>query len=228
MSVVPLLTANHPTLAPTREDFVAAGGTDGNTLLILNMDTEQLLGRSSNVSYDLRIGEEYKEHRDIQKHALLADRKLTIRPGEAVIIQTEEYVHLPRTLFALVVPKVGLLQKGLSNTMSKVDPGYEGHLLVTLFNLGRETVELKRRAAFCSLCVLRVDEGARLYEKPGKNIAADPKRPWWQPPVDYLAKNLPALTALHLLFTLGLTLATIGLAIVTILLYRTQVHTPID
>ena len=101
MSVVPLLTDNDRTLAPTREDFAAAGGTEGNAVLILNMDTEQLLSQSSNASYDLRIGKEYREHRDIQKHALPSDGVLTIRPREAVIIETEEYVHLPRALFAL-------------------------------------------------------------------------------------------------------------------------------
>lgn len=222
MSVVPLLTDNDRTLAPTKEDFAAAGGIDGKAVLILNMDSAQFLGQSSNASYDLRVGKEYREHRDVQKHALPCDVALTIRPREAVIIETEEYVHLPRTLFALVVPKVGLLQQGLSNTMSKVDPGYEGHLLVTLFNLGQETVELKRCAPFCSLCVLRVDKGAMLYGKPGKSIAAQAKRPWWQPPLDYFARNLPALTALNLLVTIGLTLVTIGLAVATLLLYLGQ------
>lgn len=222
MSVVPLLTDNDRTLAPTKEDFAAAGGTDDKAVLILNMDSEQLLGQSSNASYDLRVGKEYKEHRAVQKHALPCDAALTIRPREAVIIETEEYVHLPRTLFALVVPKVGLLQQGLSNTMSKVDPGYEGHLLVTLFNLGQETVKLKRCAPFCSLCVLRVDTGAILYGKPGKTIPAQTKRPWWQPPLDYFARNLPALTALNLLVTIGLTVATIGLAVTTLLLYLGQ------
>ena len=224
MSIVPLLTDNDRTLASTRDDFAAAGGADGSAVLILKMDTEQLLGQSSNASYDLRVGKEYMEHRDIQKHALPSDETITLLPGMAVIIETEEYVHLPRTLFALVVPKVGLLQQGLSNTMSKVDPGYEGHLLVTLFNLGQETVELQRRAAFCSLCVLRVEKGARLYGKPGKSIPTQTKRPWWQPPLDYLGRNLPVLTALNLLMAIGSILVTIGLGVVTALLYLAQIH----
>ena len=196
MSIVPLLTNNGQTVVSRREDFHAAGGASGDALLILDMDADQLTGESSNVSYDLRIGSEYRDHRNTGKHDLREGDNIVLYPGTAVIIQTEEWIHLPRKFFALVVPKVGLLQQGLSNTMSKVDPGYDGHLLITLFNLGKTTVTLKRYAPFCSLCVLRVDDGATLYEKPGKSITGEAKRSWWQRPRDLLERNGPALTAL--------------------------------
>ena len=202
--VLPLTFKGKPTVADTREAFVKAGAEDGTTILIQGMDAEQLTGKSSNVSYDLRIGKEYRDHRDPGKYNLPDNGPLTLHPGSAVIIQTEESVHLPRTLFALVVPKVGLLQQGLSNTMSKVDPGYQGHLLVTLFNLGQTTVTLRRGTPFCSLCVLRVDEGARLYDKPGQSITGQARRRWWYTCRDFLQRNNPALTGLLLLATLML------------------------
>ena len=204
MSVVPLLLKNDATVADTKDAFEAAGGTKGGAALILGMDPRQLAGQSSNVSYDLRIGKEYKDHRDAGKHALSKDGTIVFPPGTAVIIETEEFLHLPRTLFAFVVPKVRLLQDGLSNTMLKVDPGYQGHLLVTLFNLGKTTVTLKRGASFCSLCILRVEEGAVLYGKAGKSIEGPIKRPWWQSARDFLERNAGALTTLHILATLGL------------------------
>lgn len=61
---------------------------------------------------------------------------------------------------------------GLSSTYSKVDPGYNGHLLITLFNLGKTTVTLHREERFCALTLFDVAPGARLYEKGTKQIAA--------------------------------------------------------
>ena len=124
MSVVPLLRENGATVATTPEAFEVAGGAlDGEAVLILDIDQQQIADRSSsNVCYDLRIGKEYRNHRDRGKHALPEKGTLKLAPGAAVIVETEESVHLPRRFFALVVPKVGVLQRGLSNTMSKVDP----------------------------------------------------------------------------------------------------------
>ena len=209
MSVVPLITNDGQTVAPTKEAFVKAGAENGTTILILDMDPKQLTGKSSNVSYDLRIGKEYRDHRDPGKYNLPKKGHVILYPGSAVIIETEEFVHLPRTLFALVAPKVGLLQQGLSNTMSKVDPGYEGHLLVTLFNLGQTTVTLDRGAPFCSLCVLRVDEGAILYDKPGQSITGQARLRWWHTCRDFLQRNNPALTGLLLFATFLLYLSQI-------------------
>ena len=189
-------------MAGDKEEFP---GPDGNTALILGLDAEQLTGSSSNVSYDLRVGKEFREHRDSHKHSLPDGAEIVLDPGMATIIQTEEYVRLPRGLFALVVPKVGLLQRGASNTMSKVDPGYDGFLLVTLFNLGRETIRLQRHERFCSLCLLRVERRATLYSKPGQSIDSPPKLEGLQPTLDKVARNSPIVIAVHVLVTSALT-----------------------
>ena len=205
MSVVPLVTGGeHPTVVETVQDFEAAGGLAGTTVLVRNMDPDQLAGDSSNVSYDLRLGREYRDHRDVGKRDLPDGGTLVLHPGAAVIIETEEFIQLPKTRFACVVPKVSLLQKGLSNTMSKVDPGYQGNLLVTLFNLGKETVTLSRQESFCSLCVFQVEAGARPYEKQAKRIEGQATRRWWQSARDLLERNTAALTALLIVMNIVL------------------------
>lgn len=148
-------------------------------LLIFNVDKTQLLGTSSNVSYDLQVGSEYKSHRDAEKTELTDDGDLLLRPGNAVLIQSEEVLFVPRKLFGYVVPKVALLQKGVTNTLSKVDPGYNGPLIVTLFNLSKNDLRLKRRDSFCSIVLHSVADGATLYNKPGKRITGNPREPWW-------------------------------------------------
>jgi hypothetical protein len=69
---------------------------------------------------------------------------------------------------------------GLTNTLAKVDPGYPGSLVVTIFNLGKTTQKLSRRAPFCQMVVHTVLEGATLYHKGSKQVAGAPRRPgWW-------------------------------------------------
>src|SRR6266481_1175766 len=173
MSVIPLLkTGDNPSVVATKDEFTLAGGFNGKALLISNIDEKQLLpdDKESHLSYDLRVGQEYKDHRDRQKQGLPEKGKITLLPGVAVILQTEESVCLPRCMFAYIIPRVSILQKGISNIVSKVDPGYDGPLVITVFNLGKRTIELNRRERFCSLVVHQVLDGAGLYDKPAQLI----------------------------------------------------------
>jgi dCTP deaminase len=192
MSVVPLKLGE--SVVESEDAFQAASGFEGNSLLIFNLDRSQLSGTSSNVSYDLRVGSEYRGHRDAEKTELLDDGVLILHPGNAVLIQSEEVVFLPRKLFGYVVPKVTLLQKGITNTLSKVDPGYNGPLIVTLFNLGKADLRLKRRDHFCSIVLHTVADGAVLYNKPGKRITGNPREPLWPSVKNWIETNKTWLT----------------------------------
>jgi dCTP deaminase len=135
MSVIPLLLDGpNPTVVEREDQFRC----DGNAMLILNIDKCQLQGNQCNASYDLRIGRAYKDHREQERWTLPKDGKITLLPGGAILIETEEEVWLPHGMFGYIVPKVSLLQDGASNTLSKVDPGYHDHLVVTVFNLGKK------------------------------------------------------------------------------------------
>ena len=175
MSIVPLKLGE--TIVATQDAFEAGTGFEGKALLMFNLEQGQLSDTSSNVSYDLRVGSEYRGHRDAEKTELPDDGVLVLDPGNAMLIQSEEVVFLPRNLFGYVVPKVTLLQQGITNTLSKVDPGYNGPLIVTLFNLGKNPLRLKRRDRYCSIVFHTVGDGATLYNKAGKRISGDPKQP---------------------------------------------------
>ena len=198
MSVVPLVREGDSrtvVVRPTEFSY------EGDAILIHGIDSKQLTGDTdcSNISYDLRIGAEFKDHRDVGKRELPEDQTITLVPGGAVIVQTEETIQLPKNRFACIMPKVSLLQKGLSNTMSKIDPGYQGHLLVTLFNLGKQAQTIKRGDSFCSLCVFTVAGTAIPYGKQAKRIQGQAARRWWQTLRDLLERNTGSLTALFLL-----------------------------
>jgi deoxycytidine triphosphate deaminase len=180
MSVVPWVLRE--SIVETQPDFQAAGGVNGKAALVTNLQVAQLnSSKTSNVSYDLRVGPKYRPYTDPKEADLSEGQHIRLRPGDAVLIQTEESVHLPKYLFGYVVPKVGLLQKGITNTLSKVDPGYHGPLIVTLFNLGTTDQKVAHGDPFCALILHRVDEGSRPYEDSSKQIVGTPPRErWWR------------------------------------------------
>jgi deoxycytidine triphosphate deaminase len=150
-------------------------------ILILSGDDSQLGSDATdcNATYDLRVGEKFRDYRSFDYEDLVDSEEIRLLAGNAVIIQTEEFVKFPITRFGQIFPKVSLLQKGLANTPSKVDPGYEGHLLITLFNQGKTTVPLHRYDKFCSLHVLDMAGEVRPYDKPGKQISGVQRSTGW-------------------------------------------------
>jgi dCTP deaminase len=130
----------------------------------------------SNATYDLRVGPEYRDHTESHVTALAEGDDIRLVPGAAVVIATEESVEFPKAIFGYISPKVSLLQDGLSNTSSKVDPGYTGRLLVTVFNLGKKEVLLRRGTAFCALSLHVLGGNPRSYNKPPKNPRGEGRR----------------------------------------------------
>jgi dCTP deaminase len=172
MSVVPFVSAGpHRSVVATTQAFEAAGGSTGQVVLIKELDTTQLdAPNDANATYDFRVGPTYRDHRNPTQTDLPARGELRLLPGSAVIVASEEEVTFPKSRFGMIVPKVSLLHRGISNTTSKIDPGYRGRLYVTLFNLGKQNVILRRGDKFCSLVVLAVGDGSRLYDKPAQSL----------------------------------------------------------
>jgi len=178
MSVIPLtITGPNASVLQKAEGFPE----DGQAIYIGNLDLDQFTDKgeyagASNASYDLRVGDRFRNHRERHWKQLPADGIITLHPGEAVIIQTHETIRMPNHMYGSISPKVKLLQQGVSTTYSKVDPGYPGHLLITVFNLGQTTVPLKREAPFCALTLF--DVGARVipYRKGEKQTGLAPAK----------------------------------------------------
>jgi len=211
MSVIPLIEDH--TFVASQDDFAQGGGILGSRLLIKNFDKTQFAQPGANVSYDLRVGPKYRDHREQLPRDVEPGGNVSLLPGSAIIVQTEEEVHFPRMMFGYVVPKVGLLQKGLSNTMSKVDHGYHGPLVITLFNLGKQEITLQRGQPFCALVIHTTLEGATLYEGVAKQVAGQRKRGFM-----YRFRQLHDRLETHqTTISIALILATMMLALVTFL-----------
>jgi len=219
MTVVPFVVDGpSKTIVETREEFEAEGGLDGSVILIKNLDrnqvdTSQIIERkSSNASYDLRVGGEYRDHRDLGKTDLPDNGTLYLPPGAAIIIETYEEVQFPRSRFGHIVPKVKLLMEGVSNTSSKIDPGFDGRLLITVFNLGTKRISLKKGQEFCTLYILNVQkEGLISREKDRPRMPGLRRENSFRRITTYIESNQALLSIINLLATIVLTSITAAL-----------------
>lgn len=212
MSVI-ALTSNGPD--PSVVTSSDAFDREGSAILIQNGDAEQLGADANdcNATYDLRVGQVFRDHRSGGGQELGVSGKIDLLLGNAVIIETEEYVEFPKWLFGQILPRVSLLQQGVANTPSKVDPGYKGNLLVTAFNHGKRTVSLHRGDRFCSLHVFDIGGAVRAYDKPGKRISGPRQATGWRRHArDWIDANVPTVTLIQTVLTLGsVALATLAL-----------------
>lgn len=188
MGVIPFVL--NDTVVTSPDQFERKGGRNGKTVLIEHFQEEQLTkDGASNATYDLRVGTLYRDHHDDGATQVEDNGAIDLYPGAALIIQAEERVHFPRTIFGQIVPKVSLLQEGVSNTSSKVDPGYRGPLLITVFNLGRKPHTFKPGTPFCNLYLLRVEPESQPYSKDPQALPAVRARSAWRRLREFALRN---------------------------------------
>jgi deoxycytidine triphosphate deaminase len=160
MSVIPfVLDGPNKSVTALPEEFSPVG----TILLVCPIKSDLTI---ENACLDLHVGKLYRSHRgDDVSWNTDANPVIVIRPKSLVSIQTQESVSFPTCRFGYVMSKVDLLERGLTNAASKIDPGYSGHLLVTVFNLGPNTIHLRAGDPFCTLVVHELGPGGVTYKK---------------------------------------------------------------
>ena len=115
MSVIPwIIDGDNRNVVDSWEDFEATGGREGGVVLVINFDTEQFhLERDTNVSYDLRVGPQFRRYEESGTRPLPEEGTIKLRPGRSAIIQTEEEIYLVKSVFGHILPKESLLQQGV-------------------------------------------------------------------------------------------------------------------
>lgn len=109
--------------------------------------------------YELSVGAEYVSLRDPYKTKKLgAEDHIQIGPGETVLILTEEYVCLPRTILAMIVPRATWIFEGVYLSATRIDPTWYGKLLIGFTNLAKNPVALDRGEGFCTCYFMEATE----------------------------------------------------------------------
>ena len=92
------------------------------------------------------------------------DRALTIAPGDAQLISTGIAIHIgDPTLAAMVLPRFGLGHKHgivLGNLVGLIDSDYQGPLMVSCWNRGREPFTIQPFDRIAQLVIVPVVQAA--------------------------------------------------------------------
>ncbi len=114
---------------------------------------EQLLEPAS---YDLRVGRRVlKSIRETEESPLIdleRERVLQIGTAEFVEVMTMEKVRVSKNLCGRMGIRSYFTRKGLVSFVGpQIDPGFEGNLIISLFNTGPRPVVMKYGEPFCTI-----------------------------------------------------------------------------
>lgn len=116
-----------------------------NKKFIINGKEENVEG----IKYDFRLGQRilkarYNNPIDIDKLPEEEKKNLVVEPGEVVFVLTEEKLKLPVNIIAHLIHKRKISHEGILTLGGFcIDPLYEGHLLIGLYNLSSENFPLR-------------------------------------------------------------------------------------
>ncbi len=88
-------------------------------------------------------------------------RSISLLQGEMAVVRTKEKLALPADIAGFGFPPSRLSIGGLLVTNpGHVDPGYQGHLQLTVINMGRHPTDLKQGQAIMTLLFIRLSRPA--------------------------------------------------------------------
>ena len=90
----------------------------------------------------------------------LLDEPLTIEPGETVLVRTGLAIHIGNPGYAaMILPRSGLGHKKgivLGNLVGLIDSDYQGELMISTWNRGKETFVLNPMERLAQLVIVPV------------------------------------------------------------------------
>lgn len=91
---------------------------------------------------------------------------VSLGQGETVVVETHEYLSMPRTVAAIGFPPAAVSRNGLLMTNpGHIDPGFQGRLKFTVINLGRQPIELASGHPICTLLVFAIPTPDYAYDQ---------------------------------------------------------------
>ena len=112
-------------------------------------------------SLDLRVGDIFVPPEDPGRRYVrpASPNKHIIKPGETVVVTTQEVLDLPEDIAAIGFPPSNMAVNGLLMTNpGHIDPGYKGRMHLTMINMGRQEYGLRRGDPVVTLLFFRLDE----------------------------------------------------------------------
>lgn len=103
---------------------------------------------------------------------------LTLQHEDFARVLTRENIRMPPNWFAMIYAKTSLAGKGLTHLGTKIDPGFEGHLLLTFQYLGNEVLEFREGDRICNVTFIDMEKTPlAIYKPEAMKIIEVPLRP---------------------------------------------------
>lgn len=127
-------------------------------------------------AYTLRMGEEYYCTSDAsrpfksfsKKRKLKPCQAFAVRPGQFAFLLTKEKIKVPAKAMAFISIRSKVKFKGLINVSGfHVDPGYDGHLVFSVYNAGPHEVNLSEGEPIFLLWYACLDRETGKTKSPG-------------------------------------------------------------
>lgn len=124
--------------------------------LIQNYSPHSLEG----ASYDMRMGSEFM--REGQRFLLSEENpSVTLQPGEFLLLSTHEYLRMPLDIIGHNGIMSPWAKRGIVSLFSpQIDPGFEGILVVPVFNAGDADVTISLGDKIFTVEFVRADQPA--------------------------------------------------------------------
>lgn len=117
--------------------------------------------RIKNGAYEMSLGAQVFQTDSSPQSVkdLKTNEQIAINPGQFALLLTKEYVKIPNDKIAFISIKAGIKFQGLINVSGfHVDPGFEGHLLFSVFNAGPSKIILSNGTAYFPIWLADIDE----------------------------------------------------------------------
>lgn len=108
------------------------------------------------ICYDLHVGQAIRPPGSEARRTPSAHIELS--PNNAVRIETRERLTIPNGVFGQICSRASLTAEGLVVSNLKVDPNFQGRLVVTVFNTSKNRIRIDSALPFCSVFFHTLEE----------------------------------------------------------------------
>lgn len=135
-------------------------------------------GNLTPAGVDLTIGNQCYNVTAGKRVDLSKGEVLTLQHGDFARVLTQERIRMPSSWFGMVFGKTSLAGKGLTHLGTKIDPGFDGQLMLTFQHLGNELLRFKQGDRICNVAFIDMEEDPlTIYTPRAMKIVEVPLRP---------------------------------------------------
>ncbi|ENC9731724.1 TPA: hypothetical protein I9236_003156 [Citrobacter freundii] len=142
-----------------RSDFERSKKSFNSKLLAFHADDNSNVN-SDDFSLDITLGMSWNENYSYNDRSLflIEGDSITIKAKSSVVVSIREKIIVPNNMFGLVISTGSIfLQHGVQSPTAKIEPGYEGVLILRLVNYSDSAVSIKVGAKIASVIFFRTE-----------------------------------------------------------------------